>query len=243
MSTTVSRSATDAPPAGRHGVLFDVGYTLLDEAARLHGALRWLAGQQELAGRSEADLHGRYVETCAAPDRGAAPGASLFVQMMTGLGLTADRARGLRRRMEWDGVPLTPYPDTLAVLGRLRAAGLRLGVLANQPASVDQDLRRAGLMPLLDDVWLSEARGLHKPDAAFFELALEGWGLPPGRVAYVGDRPDNDVRPAKALGMHTVLLRVGPHAAQPIRDAAETPDYTARDLTDAADHLVGWARG
>jgi FMN phosphatase YigB (HAD superfamily) len=64
--------------------------------------------------------------------------------------------------------------------------------------------------------------------------------LPAGRVAYVGDRPDNDVAPARALGLTTVRLRRGPHAEQAPRTDAEQPDIEARDLVDAARRLVAW---
>lgn len=196
-----------------------------------------------MAAVSPDELHHRYLQTCAAPDAGPQPGASLFVQMLTAMGLTPDQAADLRRRMSWDGVALTPYDDALPALRRLHEAGLRLGVLANQPASAQDDLRQANLLPLLDGVWLSDAVGLSKPAPAFFQLAIDAWNLPPQRIAYVGDRPDNDVRPAKALSMHTVLLKVGPHACQSPNGAAETPDFTAATLLDAAHHLLRWARG
>lgn len=225
-----------------HAVLFDVGYTLLDESARLFAALNWLASQEEpqLRNRSAEQLRDHYHAACTAPQP-AAP--SLFVQMMTSLGLTVEQARAVRQRMCWDGVPLTPYPDTLAALRQLRDAGLRLGVLANQPESAADDLQRNDVLPLMDDVWLSDAVGLMKPDPAFFQLALDAWQLPPNQIAYVGDRPDNDVRPARALGLYTVLLKAGPHADQPPRDESETPDFIAHSLTDVADHLCAWANG
>lgn len=228
----------DGSWAKPHAVLFDVGYTLLDESARLRAALQWLAAEPALGGLSADALHAQYLRTCAAPDPGA---PSLFVQMMGSLGVTAEQARALRRRMQWDGVGLTPYPDAISALRRLHEAGLRLGVLANQPASALEDLRRADLLPLLADVWLSDAVGLMKPDPAFFQLALDAWNLPPQRIAYVGDRPDNDVRPARALGLHTVLLKVGPHADQVPRDASETPDFVAGNLDEAAAHLCAWS--
>src|SRR4029453_5839740 len=114
------------------------------------------------------------------------------------------------------------------------------GVLANQPASARVDLERAGLTALCDDVWLSAAVGLAKPDPAFFRLALDAWALAPERIAYVGDRPDNDVAPAKALGLATVRLRRGPHRDQSPRGDAERADVEADDLTEAARHLVAW---
>ena len=59
-------------------------------------------------------------------------------------------------------------------------------------------------------------------------------------MAYVGDRPDNDVAPAKRLGLTTVRLRRGPHADQAPRTDAERADVEARNLAEAAQHLVAW---
>jgi FMN phosphatase YigB (HAD superfamily) len=105
------------------------------------------------------------------------------------------------------------------------------------------DLRAASILDLVEDVWLSDVVGLHKPDPRFFELALDAWQMDPARVAYVGDRPDNDVEPARRLGMHTVRFLFGSHARQPPRDAAQTADFDATSLAEVAQHLTTWAHG
>lgn len=223
----------------RAGILFDVGYCLMDESPRLEHALAWLAGALAAAGAPATAAHLRraYLAACRRPEPGE---PSLLVQMLRSLGIPAGTTAALRRAVPWDAVPLEPYPETIAALRGLRAAGFRLGILANQPVSAHTELDRAGLTALCDGVWLSAAVGLAKPDPAFFRLALDAWTLEPGRVAYVGDRPDSDVAPAKALGLATVRLRRGPHADQPPRTAAERADVEARDLTEAARHLVAW---
>jgi len=221
-----------------HGVLFDVGYGLLDERPRLDVALRWLASY--LTGHGVAvsaeRLHDLYAQACRAP---ALP--SLFVQTTLAAGADRRLAQQMRRDLPWDSTPMPPFPGAVEALRTLQAAGLKLGVLANQPASARGELERCGAAALLDDIWLSEVVGLSKPDPAFFRLALDAWALPATRVAYVGDRPDNDVAPAKALGLHTLRLLLGPHAAQPARAPAERADFDARSLSDAATHLLAWA--
>ena len=52
--------------------------------------------------------------------------------------------------------------------------------------------------------------GVSKPSAAFFDAVIAAASLEAGQIAYVGDRLDNDLRPAKAAGMRTVFLRRGP---------------------------------
>jgi FMN phosphatase YigB (HAD superfamily) len=56
----------------------------------------------------------------------------------------------------------------------------------------------------------SDGWGLHKPDPRFFERIVASLGLEPDEVAYVGDRVDNDVRPAAAAGLCAVFVRRGP---------------------------------
>jgi HAD superfamily hydrolase (TIGR01509 family) len=226
-------------PPGRAGVLFDVGYCLMDESPRLAHALAWLADALAAAGASftASDLHAAYLAACRQPDPGE---RSLLVQMLRSLAVPAGTTAALRRAVPWDAVPLEPYPEALTALRDLRGAGFRLGILANQPSSARSDLDRSGIAALCDGVWLSEAVGLAKPDPAFFRLALDAWTLSPDRVAYVGDRPDNDVAPARALGLTAVRLCRGPHAGQAPRTDAERADIEAPDLADAARQLLAW---
>lgn len=223
------------------GVLFDVGSTLLDEGPRLVAALRWLAPYLTRHGVpvTPERLRSLYEEACLQPRPGI---GGLLVQTALAAGADEALARAQRRDMPWDAEGMPPMPGAVEALRTLRAAGLRLGVLANQPASARDDLARCGGLALLDDVWLSEQVGLEKPDPAFFRLALDAWRLPAAHVAYVGDRPDLDVAPARALGFHTVRVLLGPHAHEVERTPGERPDYRAATLADAARHLVDWAR-
>jgi HAD superfamily hydrolase (TIGR01549 family) len=101
------------------------------------------------------------------------------------------------------------YPDALRTIDRLHDAGYRVAVLANQPAIRTAELRALGLRP--EVMAMSEELGVHKPDPAFFARGLELMGRPrPADVAYVGDRIDNDVRPAQAAGLRAVWIRRGP---------------------------------
>lgn len=100
------------------------------------------------------------------------------------------------------------YPDTLGCLRALAADGYRLGVAANQPAVTAAAVEGFGIP--LDLVGMSNAWGVHKPDPAFFARIAAELQLPPARIAYVGDRVDNDVRPAHAAGMVSVFVRRGP---------------------------------
>jgi HAD superfamily hydrolase (TIGR01662 family) len=129
------------------------------------------------------------------------------------------------------------YPDALPAIASLRAAGYRVAVLANQPASRADELEAIGVRA--DVLAMSEALGLHKPDPAFFARALELMGdPPPGDVAYVGDRIDNDVGPARAAGMRTVWIRRGPWGEEHEERVGEDLDGAADLVVRSLDELV-----
>lgn len=101
------------------------------------------------------------------------------------------------------------YPDAVSALTALSAAGYGVAVLGNQPACRHAELQALGVR--VDVLAMSDTLGVAKPDPAFFRRALELMGSPePSDVAYVGDRLDNDVMPASALGLQSVWLRRGP---------------------------------
>jgi FMN phosphatase YigB (HAD superfamily) len=71
----------------------------------------------------------------------------------------------------------------------------------------------------VDTVASSGGWGVEKPSPAFFERIVAASDCAPHEIAYVGDRLDNDVLPARAAGMLAVFLRRGPwgylHARRP----------------------------
>jgi len=79
-------------------------------------------------------------------------------------------------------------------------------VIANQPGLVRAELDQFGLTKYFSELVISDEVGLHKPDERIFKYALDKTGAKPWRCVMVGDRVDNDVRPAKLLGMRTVWL-------------------------------------
>jgi HAD superfamily hydrolase (TIGR01549 family) len=126
------------------------------------------------------------------------------------------------------------YPDALSSIDRLREAGYRLAVIANQPAARSEELRTLGVSA--DVIAMSDEMGVAKPDLAFFSRALELMGGPaPGDVAYVGDRVDNDVLPAMAAGLRSVWVRRGPWGIIQRLPDGERPAL----VVDSLDELVG----
>ena len=99
----------------------------------------------------------------------------------------------------------TWYPDALACLARLRAEGYRVCACGNTPRRTE-----ALVGPHVDAAASSSGWGVSKPSPEFFAQVAELAGEEPAKVAYVGDRVDNDVEPALAAGMVAVHIRRGP---------------------------------
>ncbi|MEU5161792.1 HAD family hydrolase [Streptomyces sp. NPDC020875] len=103
------------------------------------------------------------------------------------------------------------YPDVRPTLARLRADGLWLGIAGNQTVRSGALLREL-FSPDVDLIGTSDDWGAHKPDPEFFTRLAAVVPFPPAEILYVGDRVDNDIRPAVAAGMPTALVRRGPWA-------------------------------
>jgi HAD superfamily hydrolase (TIGR01549 family) len=123
------------------------------------------------------------------------------------------------------------YSDVIPCLQELRSAGYRTGVAGNHFADFAETLR--GMNLPIDFIGSSEEWGVQKPSPEFFARMVEVSGVRPREIAYVGDRVDNDVLPAKAAGMTSVFLRRGPwgliHAR---RSEAEQADIRIEALSE-----------
>jgi HAD superfamily hydrolase (TIGR01662 family) len=115
-------------------------------------------------------------------------------------------------------------PGIADLLAELHARGLRLGLAANQPRATISKLDRHGIGHYFDHREVSDSHGYHKPDPRLFLRACQDLGVEPDECIMVGDRIDNDMAPAKALGMLAVLFRTGRHIGQQPRSWTEVPD-------------------
>jgi HAD superfamily hydrolase (TIGR01549 family) len=180
-------------------VVFDVGETLVDET-------RVWSGWADRLGVTRLTF-------MAALGAGLARGEShrdVFDLFQPGYDIDAVWRR-LVETGDYESIALEDlYPDALACLQALVADGYRVGVAANQPPTTAAFM---ATLPVpfavngMSDIW-----GLHKPDPAFFARIARELDLPPGEIAYVGDRVDFDIAPAHAAGMVAVFLRRGPWA-------------------------------
>ena len=109
-----------------------------------------------------------------------------------------------------------------------------LGIIANQNPGTEERLKAYGIHHFFDVIIASAEAGLDKPDPEIFRLALREAGCMPDEAFMVGDRLDNDIAPAKKLGMKTVWVRQGYAIYQSIDDESTRPDY----IVDSIEELV-----
>jgi HAD superfamily hydrolase (TIGR01509 family) len=207
-------------------VLFDAGNTLLFlDYGRLAAGVTPVAGMRLTAAglAAAAGPAAREVEGGAASERERA--ARYLDALFRLAGVARERLRdvaaALRRlhheRHLWSGVA----PRTVEALRRLRAAGLRLGVVSNSDGGVEEALTAAGLRSSFDVVVDSASAGVEKPDPRIFRVALAALGVAPAEALYMGDIYDVDVAGARAAGLRAAL--VGPSGSHAPDDVTVAP--------------------
>jgi len=162
-------------------VVFDIGETLIDETNM------WTRAAHA-AGVTPLTLMGVLGATIAQGRHHTAAWAILRVEPPAATWEDAD----------W-------YPDAVPCIERLTAAGYRVCAVGNTPQLVEEGVARR-----VEVLGSSERWGVAKPDPAFFERVVSAVGVEPAKIAYVGDRVDNDVAPALAAGMVGVHVKRGP---------------------------------
>ncbi len=128
---------------------------------------------------------------------------------------------------------LFPFRDVPDVLQRLReGTDLKLGIITEGlEIKQAEKLVRLGLTRWIhaDAIFISDQIGVSKPNRKLYQRACRDVGVKPEEAMYVGDHPENDIAPSKALGMVAVRHRWqgGKHAAE---QGSVAPDYEIRSF-------------
>ncbi|MGD2174811.1 MAG: HAD family hydrolase [Candidatus Brocadiaceae bacterium] len=101
-------------------------------------------------------------------------------------------------------LPLDGIPGVV----RSMARDYSLGIAANQPGACRDALQELGILRCFDLIGVSDEMDLRKPSPEFFTTLVARAGCPPVECVMVGDRIDNDVAPARSVGMRTVWVRL-----------------------------------
>lgn len=194
-------------------IFFDLGSTLIDETAADLRRIREMTAGTNITVEEYREKRLEFIRQGVSGDRAA----------IAFFGLT---------KTPWHSEEERPYPDAAPTLAALKRRGFRLGVIANQNPGTKPRLADWDLLQYFDVIAASAEEGVEKPDPAIFQLALMRTSCRPDLAVMIGDRMDNDIAPAKALGLHTVRLLRGLGAYHTVRSSKEEPEYTIRDLTE-----------
>ena len=102
-------------------------------------------------------------------------------------------------------------PETFSLMKELKALGKRLGLVSNTSQFFYEEYycRRAGhIHALMDAEILSWREHITKPDGAIVAIAAERMGLPPQRLLFLDDMPEN-VEGARRCGWRAEVYTVG----------------------------------
>jgi D-glycero-D-manno-heptose 1,7-bisphosphate phosphatase len=163
-----------------------------------------------------------------------------------------DRDGVLMEEVRYCGDParVRAYPAAGEALRRLGTAGFRTFIVSNQSGigrgliteaqyrAVEDELLRQIGPGLIDATYFcADPPGTpslrRKPEPGMVLEAAAGYGLDLTRSFFVGDK-SSDIECGRRAGTRTILVLTGYGAQQNC-----APDFTARDLAEAADIILG----
>jgi HAD superfamily hydrolase (TIGR01549 family) len=210
-------------------VAFDVGECLVNEAREYGTWADWLGVPRHTFSAVFGAVIARgqdYRET--------------FQVFRPGFDLAVERdRRAVAGKPEWFGED-DLYPDARPALTALREARLWVGIAGNQTVRSGGLLRSMDLPS--DMIATSDDWGVSKPDPGFFDALAKEAPYEPNEILYVGDRLDNDIRPATTAGFKTALILRGPwaHIQQHDPEADELATMRIASLAELTDRIAAF---
>ena len=190
-------------------IFFDIGSTLIDESECYEIRFKETTDNTDICYQKFKD---KVIEFAATSDNPYKEAVKYF---------------GLQKT-KWYKELEKPYPFTESVLAEL-SKKYKLGIIANQSAGSEQRLADWGIGKYFDLVIASAEEGVEKPNPRIFQIALERANCLPENAVMVDDRLDNDIIPAKELGMKTIWVKQG--FAEYKLDSV-SPDYIIKTLEE-----------
>ena len=115
----------------------------------------------------------------------------------------AEKYRDLRQARS------TLFPGAMDALDRLRAEGVRLGMMTNGAAATQRaKIERFGLAPYFDHIVIEGEFGAGKPDRRVYDTLLSALDVTPADAWAIGDHLEFDVLAPMQLGLHGIWVDV-----------------------------------
>ena len=210
-------------------LFFDLGETLVDERPALFewtkSCVTLLDGIGVSATAEDLDQAIRNAATDFDPK------AMLTGVMALSGGLL--NAEIIRRDTSMPTDLLVLFPDVEDLLATL-SQRYSLGIVANQSPDTIKRCEDWGIARYFEFILGSADVGLAKPDPAIFQMALNQAGCTGGEAVMIGDRLDNDIRPARKFGLSTIRVLQGYYTGQQPRDDIDVADITIPGIAELA---------
>ena len=194
-------------------LFFDVGTTLIDETESYSHRIRDVISGTDI---TFEQFNEKRIE---------------FAKQNLKSDLEAIKFFGLKNT-PWHKEDEKPYPEAEQVLKYLSEKGYKTGIIANQSAGTAERLESWGLLKYIDVVMASAEEGVAKPDREIFLRALKRAECSPENSVMIGDRFDNDIVPAKEIGMKTIWVKQGMAAYGSPVSEDEMPDCIIESIAD-----------
>ena len=198
-------------------LFFDVGSTLVDEHLAYEHRMREMA---DLANTTYSSVYETAMTFYKQNKKGDLETAKL-------LGVELPK---------WHKEDEILYSDTTKCL-EILSGRYKIGIIANQSLGTKTRLEQHGILQYIDLVIASAEEGVAKPDKRIFEIALNRSNCKPDEAVMIGDRIDNDIVPAKRMGMHTIWIKQGYGQYWDITDEVEKADCTVHSLMEICNVL------
>jgi putative hydrolase of the HAD superfamily len=144
-------------------------------------------------------------------ERSTGPLAENVLEVLTRAGADPAHAEAVSEmRRAHTRKALVARDGAIETLEELKRRGLELGLISVCSGDVEDVWDETTLAPHFDDVVLSCAVGLRKPDPAIYQLSCERLGVEPEECLFVGDGANDELAGAERVGMRAVcILRPG----------------------------------
>jgi 2-haloacid dehalogenase len=130
---------------------------------------------------------------------------------------------------------LKPWPDSVAALKAMRAAGIRLAYVSNfTPHMLNVNTENAGAVDLFDHFLSTDAVKAFKPDPRAYHMAETAFNLPRERIAFAAFG-GWDAAGARSFGFDTFWVN---RLDAPLEELGAQPDAAGRTLTELAHYLT-----
>lgn len=113
---------------------------------------------------------------------------------------------GLRHKLK-NGTSFKAFKDAREVIDFLKKRGIKIGIISNASATLDDILKRIGLHSRFAHIVISEKAGVEKPDRKIFLKALKLSNSKAAETVYIGDNYIADIYGARSAGLVPVWIK------------------------------------